>query len=145
MSPWEAKQHIKGCTRIIGIDPGTHTGIAIWLPRFNKFEDIKTVGIVEAMDELRSTSRDLLLVIEDARTRSGSEAAKMGAGSIRRDCAIWQEFAAGYGFKVWWKMTPRGINRTSKLSKEEFRRATGWTKRTDQHGRDAAMLVYAMA
>ena len=30
----------------------------------------------------------------------------------------------------------------TKLSAEQFRRITGWTEQTNEHGRDAAMLVF---
>jgi len=142
MSAFEFKQKLKDADKVVGIDPGTHTGVAIWRLKEKCFERIVTMSIVDAMHMLFDGY--FPLVIEDARTRSGSDAAKMGAGSIRRDCAIWQEFADSYGYPIWWRNTPRGRNHTTKLSAEKFKALTGWNERTSNHARDAAMLVWGM-
>lgn len=130
---------------IIGIDPGTKTGVAMWDRQEGKFLAIATMNIIEATTYVvnwQSKMRNVLVVIEDARTRSGTDAAKMGAGSIRRDCAIWQEFSEFYGVDILWRATPRGKIRTTKLSAEVFEALTGWKERTSNHARDAAMLVW---
>ena len=135
---------------IIGIDPGTKTGIAVWDRKRQMFVSVQTKNIIEAMNNVLDLQYapdttqlvERLLVIEDARTRSGSEAAKMGAGSIRRDCSIWQEFAEYYDIDILWRATPRGKFKTTKLPAATFKKLTGWAERTSNHARDAAMLVW---
>lgn len=135
---------------VIGIDPGTHTGIAVWDRKDGAFKSIQTKNIIEAMNDVlvlgyAPESTDIvyrLLVIEDARTRSGTDAAKMGAGSIRRDCAIWQEFSEYHAIDILWRATPRGKTQTTKLPAATFKKLTGWDARTSHHARDAAMLVW---
>jgi len=84
---------------MIGIDPGTHTGLAIKYD--GNIQVIKTMSIIEAIETVNEWCQyhgkhNVLIRIEDARQRqffgnSGPEKWK-GAGSIRRDCAIWEVF-----------------------------------------------------
>lgn len=62
-----------------------------------------------------------------------------GAGSIKRDCKIWEDFLRDKGipFKL---IAPK--NNTTKLSAPAFKSITGYTGRTCEHSRDAAMMVY---
>jgi hypothetical protein len=61
-----------------------------------------------------------------------------GAGSIKRDCAIWREFFQEFGIPN--QAIPPQVGGT-KWSAEYFARVTGWDKRTSEHGRDAAVLI----
>ena len=83
--------------------------------------------------------------IEDARQRrwlgnKGREALQ-GAGSIKRDATIWEDFLTDK--KIPFEMVAPSRNST-KLSAEVFKRLTGWQGRTSEHSRDAAMLVFKM-
>ena len=126
----------------IGVDPGTHTGLSFYDLRTKKLQSVETDGIISAMETALNYSDTAVLVVEDARTRGGSKETMLGAGSIRRDCSIWQEFADYYNMPIFWKATPRGKVRTTKLTAEQFKALTGWGARTSNHARDAAMLVY---
>ena len=136
----------------IGIDPGVHTGLAIWDAEGRKFARVETLGIVTAMVEIVEFARyhcsTPTLVIEDARQRkwipqeksvSQFKGRAMGAGSVRRDCAIWEEFAKHYGFPLQMLPPRKGL---TKCSAEQFELVSGWTGRTSDHARDAAMLVF---
>lgn len=131
--------------RLVGIDPGVKTGIAVWDDKKQIFETIRTVTIIEAMRVVRSikSMQSLRLYVEDARMRkwfgNKSREALQGAGSIKRDCSIWQEFCEYY--EVPFTLVPPRSNST-KLSAAQFKEITGWEKRTSEHARDAAMLVY---
>lgn len=114
----------KGVNRklYIGIDPGTHTGVAVW----------------------DKTSRRLEVVfIEDARKRTwfgnAGRAKLQGAGSIKRDCAIWETFCEELGIECR-KIAPK--HNTTKLTASQFKVLTNWQGRTSDHARDAAMLVF---
>ena len=57
---------------IIGIDPGTHTGFAVWDRKQQAFQSITTMQLHRALAHvilLRKIEIKILLVIEDARKR----------------------------------------------------------------------------
>ena len=82
----------------IGIDVGTNTGVAVWDKYEKRFVEVVTTTILKAMDIVKKYEiRDSIQVrLEDARKRtwfgdSGPERLQ-GAGSVKRDCVIWEEF-----------------------------------------------------
>lgn len=132
---------------VIGLDTGTSTGYAEWFVKTQKFGTIATFKIHQAMDmvlELHKLYGESLLIrYEDARLRkwfgnSGREKLQ-GAGSIKRDAVIWQDFLKDNLIRNE-AVAPRD-NKT-KLDKEQFAKITKYTKSTSQHARDAAMLVF---
>lgn len=133
---------------IIGIDPGTKTGMAGWDTVGMKFVEIHTLPIHRAMSVVMTyaCSYDVpvgRIYVEDARLRrwfgsSGPELWK-GAGSIMRDCTIWEEFLQYH--KIPHVMVPPRAGKT-KMTAESFAKLTGWHARTSEHARDAAMLVF---
>lgn len=140
-------------TLYIGIDPGTHTGVAVWNHTDRRLESVETMTITQAMEVVRD-SHDLLndytgieyevvVFIEDARKRNwfgnAGRGQLQGAGSIKRDCAIWETFCEELGIECR-KIAPK--NNYTKLSPEQFKVLTGWSGRTSEHSRDAAMLVF---
>lgn len=134
----------------IGIDPGTHTGIAVWSSKERKLLSVETKGMYEATEDIlflaeRYGPNNILVRFEDARKRnwfgnSGREQLQ-GAGSIKRDCSLWEEFLTSKGIPFV-SVAPKA-NRT-KMKPEVFAKYTGWAKRTSEHARDAAMLVFEM-
>jgi len=131
---------------LIGIDAGVHTGFA---RSFNGcLSEVKTYNIVEAMNDLLFYCKNgrnpygVKIYIEDARKRkwvTGGREKLQGVGSVKRDCAIWQEFCEYHGFE--YELVAPKNNRT-KLDAQQFARLTGWTERTNEHSRDAAMLIF---
>lgn len=134
---------------IVGIDPGVTTGFAVWDSAEQRLCDVASHGIVEAMVRLEGIARQDLLkmvVFEDARLRTGyfgPRAAhnQQGAGSIKRDCQVWAEWLA-YLKCPYKAVSPR--NKGAKVDAKAFERLTGWVGRTNEHARDAAMLVVGM-
>ena len=129
----------------IGIDPGVNTGFAVWDSGRKKIVELTTCTIVTAMDRVKEIAKDnpVTLVIEDARKRTwygcNSEAKKQGAGSVKRDCMVWEEFVTINDIPSQFLQPMRG---GTKLSQEYFKFVTGWKGRTSNHARDAAMLVF---
>lgn len=134
--------------KYIGIDPGKNTGFAVWHRDSRYLAEVSTMSITEAIDRVKMMA-DILgkgnirLFIEDARKRkwygeTGRERLK-GAGSICRDCTIWDDFCRELG--VEYVMVAPRCN-TTKLNDRQFRAITGWQKRTSVHARDAACLVF---
>jgi hypothetical protein len=138
----------------IGIDPGTHTGVAVWDTREGKFLSLETLPIHRALEKVKEMSHpfwhmdrlyhdDIQVVFEDARQRTwfgkGDTNAKLqGAGSVKRDCSIWEDFCKDYGIPYWAKPPVKGA---TKVSAEYFKMVSHYTGRTSEHSRDAAMLV----
>lgn len=137
----------------IGIDPGKHTGIALW--DGTRFVDVQTVPIhralqmVEGFAEVAAANAyGLRVIFEDARKRkwlprernaSEYRGRLMGAGSVERDCTIWEDFLKDRGIEYIAQPPQKGM---TKHSPETFARLTGWKGRTSNHARDAAMLVW---
>jgi hypothetical protein len=131
---------------IIGIDPGVDTGFAEWNRATKKLARVATMQIHVAMAEVRRLHMAGALrkvIFEDARMRTWfadkSHEVLQGAGSIKRDCSIWSDFLQDLGVP-YANVKPAAGN--TKLTAEAFARLTGWTSRTSNHGRDAAMLVF---
>lgn len=129
----------------IGIDPGTHTGVAVWDSREGKFLSLETLPIHRAMRKVMewNYNHPVQVVFEDARQRTwfghGNVAAKaQGAGSVKRDCSIWEDFCKDYEIPFQAKPPVKGA---TKVTSEYFKMISGWTGRTSEHSRDAAMLV----
>lgn len=130
---------------VIGIDPGVTTGIAIWDCKRKKFENIITCGILQAMEKISPYPifHNVQFVIEDPNQRkwfgnSGREKLQ-GAGSIKRDFSIWKEwFAANEAEYV--TIAPKNV--LTKINAVKFKALTKCEIKTNQHGRDAAMMVF---
>lgn len=135
----------------IGIDPGKHTGIAVWNTETQDFIRVDTLSIHQALlfvydfQTLRSKTR---VYFEDARQRkwlpkdaSSSEyrGHLMGAGSVKRDSVIWQDALTDWGIPF--EMVPPRPGAT-KWNAATFARITGYQGRTSNHARDAALLVF---
>lgn len=133
----------------IGIDTGTHTGFAAWDGRGKQFLAIETLPLHAALLRVHTLAKEQPVEVwyEDARQRKwygNNTAAKdrarlQGAGSVKRDSTIWEEALTDWGIPF--HKIPPCANMT-KLSAERFRNLTGWTGRTNEHSRDAAMLVW---
>ena len=130
----------------IGIDPGTHTGIAVWDDQKRKLTNLDTIPIHAALHFVEMFARDneVFVIFEDARQRKwygkGNTTAKaQGAGSVKRDCSIWEDFLTDMGIQF--RAIPPGKGMT-KVTPTYFKMLTGWTGRTSEHARDAAMLVF---
>ena len=136
---------------VIGIDPGMNTGLAVWDTTSRQFLDIRCSGIVAEMDYLEELRRERgigLVVFEDARQRTWIPRERdirqvkgraMGAGSVKRDCSIWEEWCEARSIQY---IASRPKTGMTKLTDAYFRGITGYDRRTNEHGRDAAMLVF---
>ena len=142
---------------LIGIDTGVHTGFAVAIDRGNggELEQVESLSITQAMSQVNKCIQDwgiqnVSLYIEDARKRTwfGSMDARQaksgagvreGVGSVKRDAQIWEDWCKEnqINFKM---IHPK--NNSTKYKADTFKKITGWTGRTNEHARDAAMLVF---
>ncbi|TGK12838.1 hypothetical protein [Leptospira stimsonii] len=141
-SPYDALTE----TLLIGIDPGVKTGFGVWNQFDRRLTHVATYGVLEAQDQVkayRDRGDSICLIIEDARKRKwfglNADAKRQGAGSVKRDSAIWEEFCNKEGIPFRLVHPKKG---STKKSDAEFKAMTGWEGRTSSHSRDAAMIVY---
>lgn len=141
---------------VLGIDPGRHTGLASWDVDNRRLIHVWSTTIDQAFDQVNEMAllspQRLLVIFEDARRRSWygrmdlmvakyGLGVREGAGAAKRDATAWSHFLkridvphVGIG--------PRAGG--TKWSAQQFAAATGWAKQSNQHGRDAALLVTQM-
>lgn len=132
----------------IGIDTGTNTGFSVWNrdeKRLMMVASIKIHNAMKKIEGLQHTPGGIFVRVEDARLRKwfgkNSSAKLQGAGSIKRDCTIWEDFLKDLG--VDYEMVAPKNNKT-KTTADYFQRLTKWSGQTNEHARDAAMLVYGL-
>jgi hypothetical protein len=135
-------------TYIVGIDPGTTTGLAI----YRDGELIRLLGkpFWEVYDIVARADADLALVIEDARsmprfaknrhTSGGIEAhvaVGRSIGVTDAHAALWETLAIHLGIPYLLRQ-PSG----AKWDADDLKTRTGWAHPTNQHSRDAARIAY---
>lgn len=138
----------------IGIDTGTNTGIAVWDNRQRSFISVGCVAIHKALKIVEEYHQKALeagtrciVRVEDPRQRTWfkqmpreEERKKLqGVGSVKRDASIWEDFLEDLGVEYEMVAPKRNV---TKLPQDRFEKMTGWNKSTNEHGRDAAMLVF---
>lgn len=165
---WDQERQLRILRRdydiIVGIDPGTETGIAVYHKAVKKLLMVQTLQIHQAlviMEKLcnnclfpgigtRILPSRILVRVEDARLRKWIPPSKdekanrgrnQGAGSVKRDCSIWEDFLTDYDIDF--EMVAPATQRT-KMKPDLFTKLTGWKERTSEHARDATTLCYGL-
>lgn len=119
----------------------------MWDREKKSFVLVGSHTIVGAMEyiRVRCGGFSLFVRVEDARLRKwfgkSQREVLQGAGSIKRDCQIWEEFLELHNIPHEF-VAPK--NNITKLDAKMFARYTGYKERTNEHSRDAAMLVYQL-
>lgn len=139
----------------IGIDPGVNTGVAVWDKKEKAFKYFSTTDFWELIEGIGSLGwteedkEDHVVCIEDPNVNKPLFANKKGStkslikiaqnvGSNKREASLLIDFFERNG--IAFKALPP--SRKGKLSSEQFKAYTGYTGRTNEHVRDAAMLVF---
>ena len=131
---------------ILGIDPGSSTGVATYIcGKLVHLDTIAPVDIAERIELARPTR----VVFEDSRLesyvwsqiKSRAAALKMArnVGEVDAWCKLIVAVCAKFDIPA------HGISPTRKGAKvdaERFAAITGWTKSSNEHTRDAAMVAY---
>jgi len=135
----------------VGIDTGVNTGMAVWDSKKRELLSLDTVTIDEAIFRvlgLVAEYQDITVIVEDARQRKWvpnthdirkEMSRRLGAGSIKRDAKIWEDFLTRMKIPFQMVAPCKGI---TKWSAGMFESITGCTLRSSEHSRDAAMLVF---
>lgn len=133
-------------TRIVGIDPGQHTGLAVI--QDGKLYQLQTIHPLDIPTMLAQLSPSRV-VFEDSRltshlftTNKKAAVAKSMArkvGQVDMVCGLIVEACERLGIPCH-GISPKGKGK--KLNAEQFKAATGWTESSNEHQRDAAMVAY---
>ena len=111
----------------------------------------RAMAVVQSYADMQKTGvGDKIIVrVEDPRQRTGFGTERMtreeerkrlqGVGSVKRDATIWEDYLTELGVEFEMVAPKRNI---TKMSQEYFKQLTGWKKQTNEHSRDAAMLVF---
>lgn len=131
---------------ILGIDPGTNTGAAIYID--GKLSRLATISPVQMARYITNLMPDRV-VFEDSRlqthawttVKSRAAALKMArnVGEVDAWCKLITAICADLGIPAH-GISPRG--KGAKLKAEEFAVLTGWTASSNEHSRDAAHVAW---
>jgi hypothetical protein len=138
---------------VIGIDPGSNTGWASWDRTEKNFVDIRTMSPAQTIIELHKLlpmKSAIEVVCEDARLRKwygdadkrqarSGPGIREGVGAVKARCADIEEACKILGIPCRMVKPTAGA---SKWTADYFKEVTGWQGRTNEHGRDAAILVH---
>lgn len=141
---------------ILGIDPGASTGLAGYVPgsrgRAGTLTFVTSSPPLEALDLLAAWARDGVLLgayVEDARAlpiyarnrhagRGERDAIARSVGQVDGLTGLYLDALEGLQIAA----VPVEPSRSAKWDAETLERLTGFSGRTNEHGRDAARLVF---
>lgn len=137
---------------IIGIDTGKHTGLAIYKKNGKLQLQTKPIHVaLFVVADICNKHSKVLVRFEDARQRKwyggNAYAKQQGAGSIKRDAVIWEDFLNDLKKECTLKgrildfeaVAPK--NNLTKISPQYFKFLTGCEIKASEHARDAAGLI----
>jgi len=143
------KSKASGVYCAIGIDPGVNTGVAIMMD--GRLIEVKSCTAVEAevrictlYSMMRGLDKTFHVYVEDTRKLRlpkalQSKGRERGAGSVGRDMGRWSEFLTYHSIPhTMCGLVPKEYR---VMTDEQFRKKTGWDKRTNEHSRCAAGLI----
>ncbi len=133
---------------LIGIDPGIKCGFAL-CGNDGKLKDVSTLKLWELffiLKTLKFTLKNNLLVrIENPNTwkpfkgQTHTASRLQGVGGVKQSYKHIIEFLEDNGFEY---ENTRIQGNYKKLTSSKFKEITGWDKPTNEHGRDAGMIVW---
>lgn len=141
---------------IIGIDPGVHTGFAAWIPELKSFDKIESFSFWEAISWIDTyhSAHKITVIVEDP---SADKTVWMGQKRDVQSIKKWSRICRNVGMnqrdgqliiqycrrkQIPVQTVPPSQRRLTKLDAETFKNITGYRGRTNEHGRDSAMLVF---
>jgi D-alanine-D-alanine ligase-like ATP-grasp enzyme len=131
---------------LIGIDPGVNNGFAVYNPHTKKLIQVAALKTWEVLKRLSvERTEEYTVYIKDPTTwkpfkGSRNQSSKLkGAGSVTARFKAIQEFMDDHNIK--YVCVPIQGN-AKKMDAQLFKKVTGWEGQTNEHGRDAALLVF---
>ena len=133
---------------IMGLDPGTHTGVAIY--RAGALVELQTVEPHQLVEVIETVDPDRV-VFEDSRLqphtwkRGVSNAAQLkiarDVGQIDAWCRLIVATCGRLGIPAH-SISPKA--KGAKLDAGQFKALTGWVGRSNEHTRDAACVAWQL-
>ena len=123
----------------IGIDPGKDTGLAVWNGNLGQFVELIATDFVGAIDmclEYKNNVEKVFVEVPPTKFNWHDPAAAHNVGRVCREAELMVEMLKYYEFQVI-SVPPQG-----KIDDDQFRKLTEYPHKTNQHKRDAAMLVW---
>jgi hypothetical protein len=130
--------------RIVGVDPGSKTGLAVYDKTLKRILEIRTTDFWGCYKYLKDELHDGLIqkvIIEVPKTKSNwhkksCDITSANIGGIFREAKLLADGIEGLGYEVI-RVHPPG-----KVDCEYVKRLTGWTGKTNEHTGDAIMLCW---
>lgn len=133
---------------VIGIDPGVNMGVAIYEDA--KLTELLTIEPTGLTDIFSAYAGDPLFVaFEDSRLQSHiwvpSQTKGVAANIARKVgmvdawCYMIERYCESWDV-AYMRISPKA--KGAKLNAEQFKSVTGWTKKSNAHERDAAMVAW---
>ena len=130
---------------LVGLDPGIKTGVAIAnngeLLVLKTFY-LKQTNLFDIFDFIQKANPDKI-ILEDSSLVSNLWNNGNSVGKNQMLSRIFKDFALYHNIKIECvnpMIRKRGYS--TKLSKTQFEKLTGWNKKSSEHSRDAAMLIW---
>lgn len=138
---------------MMGIDPGEHTGVALYeAGQLKALSEVQPVDIQQTLQD--HASMVALVVFEDSRlesavwTSTGPLPVRLNmarkVGQVDGWCKLIEATCAKLGIPCY-GIPPKaksGSRTGGKVDPTEFKRMTGWKGRSNEHTRDAAMVAW---
>lgn len=133
---------------LIGIDPGIVCGVAVIGRSDGKFSTVQSCKLHELFELILALQPSGTFVyIENPNTwvpfrklaPGVAEMRRSGAGAVKQSYKHIIEFLEDNGIEY---RHTRLQGNYKKVTAEWFRNQTGWAGKTNEHGRDAAMLIF---
>ena len=139
---------------VVGIDPGEHTGVAVYDRDYKQFLAVRTMDFWTAFEFVTANyeASETLLVIENGslnkftnrqytedKSSATGERISRNVGMNNRESDLLIEGLRRQGFEV---REFKPISGNGKWSPDQARRYTGYTGRTNEHVRDAMRLAF---
>lgn len=134
--------------QVLGFDPGVNTGVALYVNA--KLVSLRTIQPIDIQACIKEAYSELI-VFEDSRLQSAvwvPSKNKAVANNIARKigqvdalCSLIEETCNRYEIKFM-RVSPKA--KGGKMNAEDFNKLTGYTARSNQHERDAAMVAWQL-
>lgn len=132
--------------KILGIDPGQATGLAIYIG--GQLKELRTIGPTTLKDAIKDIAPQRV-VYEDSRLQSATFGRGVSPAALRKIarnvgmvdgiCSQIDVICGELGIPAH-GISPKGKGK--KRNADEFRALTGWRDTSNQHERDAAMVAF---
>ncbi|MDD5392411.1 MAG: hypothetical protein PHE17_05265 [Thiothrix sp.] len=139
----------------IGLDPGEHTGFAVYDRVSRRFSELREISFETAVWEITEKYKAAIIVIELPNNKSvwhkpgaGGLAAiqrtAVNVGSVLREAELLKRSLQYFGKRKGCDYEIRTVHPQGKVDAARFERITGHSGRSNQHCRDAGLLCWGV-